>query len=379
MDKLGLTPADFAVYRRTMHEPHARRIDLDILSLADGRHLRSLTPKFLDGQVTYDVSGDVKRMLGLTFVDEKQGVGFEPDDPSAAPIHRSRVIKVHDSRFIPDLGDWISCGVFTGPIWDFSRTGPEVTITAHGMERQALGNLGQAHTFPAKSKVTDAIAWLLAAVGDVHANVPDLPKTLPHAVTVHPMSVAWPHIVHLAASLDRYVFYDGYGRFQIRPHHQRATYRFHKTLMDRVTVGRTTDGIINKVIIVGHKPKGLKKRPRGVAVLDGSLSPSDLNHNGAPLYLIHREVRRHVKTNADCQAIANRVLLEIAHVHTDVTFPVMPEPFHEELDMVSVVDAAFGTAHLRMKQWVLPLTPGDAGGSDGPVMTVGSTKRVTRA
>jgi hypothetical protein len=60
----------------------------------------------------------------------------------------------------------------------------------------------------------------------------------------------------------------------------------------------------------------------------------------------------------------------------------MPLPFLEELDMVGVVDDAFGKEKMRMRQWSLPLEGGEPSSdepSDGSPMTVGSIRRTSPA
>jgi hypothetical protein len=329
------------------------------------------------------VTGDVTRMLDVHFLDEKNRLGFEPDDPSDAPLHRSRLIRVKDCRYIPELTDWVEWPVFTGPIIDFERTGSDVNLTCHGMEEQAFGAVWQTIHCPKKSKITTAIRKLLAAAGDVNANVPDLKRTFPKDHTIHPLDSIWPHVQHMARSLDHYAFYDGAGRFQMRPHNQRHVYRFEKAITGPVGVKRQTEGFINTVVVLGPKPHGPKKRRiRGVATLEGSLSPSALSRNGVPLHVVQHEdrdfevtVRRknkegkghhkvthvmhYLKGSKQAEQIAERILLEHATTRTDLQFDAMPNPFHEEYDMVGVTDDAFGTAKMRMRQWSLPLEGGE--------------------
>lgn len=402
MDKAGLDPHDFGLAIDALTLPHRRKIDLHVLDLADSTHLRSLSPKLLDGQIAYDITADVTRMLDIHFVDEDNKIGFEPEDPSDAPLHRSRLLRVVDSRYVETLGDWVEWDCFTGPIIDFERDGGDVNITAHGMEEQAFGAAWETIHCPKKSKITDGIRKLLAAAGDINAHVPDLPHTFPHDHVIHPLDSIWPHVRHMAASLDYYVFYDGAGHFQMRPFTQRHTYRFHKALLSTVTVKRQVDGFINTVVVLGPKPKGPKKhRIRAVATLEGSLSPDALSRHGVPFHAVQHEDRdfqvtrkkkgkdgkvhkvthelHHLKAQKKAQKIADRILLEHATTRTDLAFDAMPQPFHEEHDMVAVTDDAFGTAKMRMRQWSLPLEGGDAGGSEGSRMSVGSIRRTTRA
>jgi hypothetical protein len=377
---LGLDHHDFNAYLRTLITPgHQRKIEMHLLDLADGRLRRSLSPKFLDAQVVYDVTAEVSRMFDGNFADDQRGLGFVPDDPSDAPVHRSRMMRVFDCRYVDELGDWIECPVFTGPIIDFERSGGDVAVTCHSMEAQAMGAVWDHLHFPAKSKVTDAIRDLLAAAGDVNAVVPDLPHHLPHDVHIHPDDKVWPHVKHLAKSLDRHPFYDGMGRFKMPNPSQKHVYRFHKALTNTVTVRRNTDGFVNTVVVLGPKPKKGKKRIRAVATLKGSLSPSSLNRHGVgyrePLVV----TREHLDSHKHAQKIADRLLLEHATTRTDLSFPVVPIPVFEEYDMAAVTDDSFGTERLRMRQWNLPLEGGDAGGSDGESMTVGTIRRTKKA
>lgn len=376
----GLSHHDFNAYLRTLLTPgHQRRIHMHVLDLANNRHLRNLTPKLLDGQVVYDVTADVSRMLDVNFLDERNTLGFEPDDPSDAPLHRSRMLRVIDSRYVDQLGGWVDCPVFTGPIFDFQRDGGNVSVTAHSMERQAFGAAWDAMHFPKKSKITDAIRALLAAAGDVNAVVPDLPQTLPKDLTVHPLDAIWPHVKRLVASLDRYPFYDGMGRFKMPRFSQKPVYNFHDALTDVVTVKRTVDGFINQVVVVGPKPKGPRKRIQATATVKGSLSPDELNRHGVALHQAMRVERDHIKTKKQAQDIADRLLLEHSTTRTDLSFPTLPLPMFEEYDMTAVTDDSFGTERVRMRQWTLPLEGGDPGGSSGESMTVGTIRRTKKA
>lgn len=381
MDRVGLSPGDFAAYRRVFTRDHQRQIRLDVLDLADGSHLRSLTPKVLDGQVDGDVTARTTRSADIRFYTTGSNLGFDPNDPSDAPVHRSRVIRVWDCRYVAELGDWVDAAVITGPVVDFDRTGPEVSVTVHGMEEQAYGQLWP-HTYhaKAKSKVTDAIRDLLALAGDTNAQVPDLPHTLPHPLDLHPMETIWPHVKKLAASLDRVAMYDGHGRFNLRPHSGRGVYRFHATLMTSPRVQRGGDTVPpNVIVVLGPKPHGPhKKRIQRHAIIAGPLSPTGLQRHSVPLHLVEEHQHDHLKTGALAQKIANRIARERGVTRTDLSWEAVPVPFLEEHDRVVVVDDAFGSTHARLRQWTLPLGGSDTGGTTGPNMTIGTNRRVTK-
>lgn len=400
MDHLGLHHNDYRKYLETLLTPgHRRMIRMHVLDLANGKHLRDLTSKVIDGQVVYDVTSDVSRMLDIDFFDEHDNILFDPDDPSAAPIHRSRVVRVFDSRYVEALGDWVDCPVFTGPVWDFQRDSGVVTLTAHGMERQALSAAWDVQHFPKKTKLTNAIRDLLAAAGDVNAQVPDLPHTFPHDLTVHPLDDIWPHVKRLCKSLDRRCFYDGMGRFKMPPFTQKPVYNFHHALTSRVVPKRTVDGFTNTVVVLGPNPKGPKKRIRAAAFIKGPLSPGALNRNGVPLHLVFSDeidavnkrvrdpkhpkkkkavVLDYAKTQKQAQQVADRLALEHGTTRNDLSFTTVPLPMLEEHDMTAVTDDSFGTARLRLMQWDLPLEGGEAGGSEGSPATIGSNRRTKK-
>jgi hypothetical protein len=50
MDRAGLSHTEFGIAKKTLTLPHLRKIELHVLALDDGHHLRSLTPKFHDGR-----------------------------------------------------------------------------------------------------------------------------------------------------------------------------------------------------------------------------------------------------------------------------------------------------------------------------------------
>jgi hypothetical protein len=384
MDHLGLDRHDLRTYHRGLLVPHWRRVHVHLLELDTGKHISDLSARVLDGDVQFDVAGTVNggvtRMLDLRLVDDQRGnLGFDPVDPSAAPIHRSRLLKVIDSRYIDALGGWVDCHVFAGPVWDFERDDAEILLTGHSMERQALGAIWDTMQWKAKkAKVTDIIRQLLAAVGDVNAAVPDLPHTIPHDLTLHPTDLAWPHIHHLAASVDHYVFYDGHPRFCMRAHQQRPVYHFHEALLGRIKPSR---GSIehNTWLVLGPNPHGPKPRPRGVAFLKGPNSPAGLARNGVPHHLVDKQERKHEKTDQQVQAIADRLAHEHGTTRTEMTFDAMPIPNLQEFDMISAHDDRLGHRRMRMRQWNIPLGGGDVGGSEGPPMTVGTNRRTVKA
>lgn len=373
MLRLGLTAAELRIYNRTLVDTHERRIEVQVLDL-EGKVLRSLTPKVLDGQVVIDVTQSPTRVLTLTFLDPSRSLAFEPDSPGDAPLHRKRMVRVIDSRRIPDLNQWVDCPVFTGPMWDFERNGAEVTIVAHGKERQAMGQKWITKNFAKKSRKTTMIRTTLSLTGERWLSIPDLRYTFPKRLTVWRMDQPWVKAMRVAKSMNRHLFYDGRGWARLRPYPTRPIYTFYRALLAEPKVRRDVEGLRNVAWVVGGKPKGQKKRVQAIASLPARHpnSPTSLGRNGAPLRLVEKVSNPHVKSRAEAQRRAIRIRDDRARLITEFAFDSMPIPHLEEQDMVAV-RSDDGVVLVRMRQWTIPLGP------DASPMTVGTLRRTTKA
>jgi hypothetical protein len=373
VDRLGLNHDDLRTYQKALGYTHERRIEVRILDL-DMNHLRSLTPVVVDGQVTIDVSADVSRILTLSFLDPNRALAFEPDTPGPA-LWRNRLIRVIYSVRVPELGDWVDCPVFTGPVWDFNRQGALVNITAHGMERLALGQAWSAKHY-AKGKLrTDAIKDIMSRyAGDNCHAVPDLDYKLPKEFTVAKMSTPWSKAQHLAHSMNRYLFYDGRGTLHLRHHNDRPLFTFDSELLTQPSFARSREPIINTVEVIGAKPKGKKRRVRAVAVAKGWMSPSTLGRSGAQLRLVQQIQNDHLRSHKEAQDVADRRIKHHMQQRVDITFDSLPVPHLEEHDRVRVGSTDVGPVALRMHTWTIPLGSNEG---QGAAMTVGSKRRTT--
>lgn len=382
MRRLGLSDADLRTFHRGLVQTHERRIRVAVYDL-DGNVLTHLTPDVLDGQVMVDATGgpdQPTRILDLSFLDPSRSIHFEPASAGDAPLHRSRVIQVIDSRRVPDLEDWIDVEVFTGIVWDFDRQGAEVTLVAHGMERQALGQAWKPATYKKHRKKTEVIKEILAAAGEpALGGIPDLAARMPERMTVARMDSPWPRAKRLAASMDRQLFYPGPGKPVLRrlPSRPVFTFRDDRHLLTEVKIDRDPEGVFNTFVAVGSKKKGGKHRPQAVATLPPShpLNPrpvTGIGRNGKELRLVNREENRQIKSNAEARARANRMADAGARVLVNYSFDSIPIPHLDENDLVRVVTEQ-GTFLIRMEKWSLPL-----GFEGAPPMTVGDVRRTTR-
>lgn len=377
MQRLGLSDADLRAYHRGLTITHERRIHVEVLNL-DGDVLSHLTPDAVDGQVMVDTTAGTDtptRILDFSFLDPSRSIQFEPDSPGDAPLHRKRMIRITDSRRIPELGDWVDCVVFTGPIWDFDREGAVVKIVAHGLERQAMGQKWKPVTYPKRTKKTDAIKDLLADAGENRlGGIPDLDARMPERMTITRMDTIWPRALRLAKSMDRQLFYPGNGRPILRRIPSRPVFTFdHRHLLGDVLVDRDPEGVFNTFVAVGSKPKGSKVRPQDTDSLPPGhpLSMQSLARNNVPLRLVKREENRQIKSKAEAKARTARMRADAEKVLVNYSFDSIPIPHLDEEDLVEV-RCDEGTLLVRMKTWSLPL------GFDGaPPMSVGTVKRTT--
>lgn len=384
MQRLGLSDAELRAYHRTLVTPgHRRRIIVDVYTL-DGDLRASLTPDFVDGQVMVDATQGAEqptRILDLSFTDPTRSIHFEPNAPGEAPLHRSRIVQVTDARRVEELGEWVECEVFTGPIWDFDRLGALVTIVGHGLERQGLGQKWTPRTFRKRTKKTDAIRDLLYDTGERRlGGIPDLGARMPERLTVTRMDSPWPRAVRLAASMDRQLFYPGHGRPILRRIPSKPVFTFDgRHLVSEITIDRGdpqgSSGFHNTFVVVGTKSKGAKKRPQAVRSLPPGhpLSAQSLARNGEPHRLVKREELRQVKTQAEAAARAERMRDAALRTLVSYSFDSVPIPHLDEEDLVRVRTEDDGSFTVRLRQFSIPL-----GYEGAPPMTIGAIRRTKR-
>jgi hypothetical protein len=304
----------------------------------------------------------------LTVLDPSESLAFEPGAFGGQPIHRKYALQVWHSVRVPALDRWVECPVFHGPVWDMQRQGPEVSVTAHGWERQALGTMWRVQTFKKHTSRVRAIRKLMEAVGETRMSLPASRLTLPNMVTVARMDKPWPRVRSIARSMGRAAFYDGSGRFIVRSTRTRPAFTFDgRWLLADPKVTSSTEGLRNTFEVLGAKPKGGKPRPRGAVTATGDLSPGALGRHGEPHYLGYREENAHLKTRRECVQLATRRRDQQARGEAEATIEVLPTPFLDPYDLVHAVTAD-GRVTVRATRWTFPI------GGDSP-MSIGQVRR----
>jgi len=375
VQRMGLSPADLRTYLHGLTLTHRRRIEVEVMTL-DRRHVGSLTGRVLGGQAMGDADGaTAPRTASLQVVDPAGVFGPDPRSSGTA-LHRSRLVQVTDSRYIPALGRWVECPVFTGPVWDYQRTGAQVQLELHGIESQAMGAIWHHMSWPAKTRKVRILRELAAACGLTRVRIPDLPATTPKRISVGREATYWQVMQRIAKSMDRDLFCDGAGVLILRRRPKRpcVTFDGRWLLAEPAQHPVGGDGLRNAVVVRGAKPSGKhKKRPHAVAVLPERHpnSPKSLAMDGRWLWLPEVIERGHAKTQKEVEAIARDRRDDLARTVTDYDVEVLPIPCLDEGDLVAV--RWEGRRLLRVRQWGVPFT------AAADASTVGAIKRTRGA
>lgn len=356
----GLDEDEMDAYHRGLARTHWRRIEVEVTTL-NGDTVAHLTPEVVGGEVLVDAeAGDevTSRILTMSFLNPGRAV-FEPESSTDVPLHRRYALEVTDCRLIPELGRWVDCPVFNGPIWDFDRDGALVRIVGHGWERQAFCVKWNPETFRKGEKKTDILKALLREAGfNQLGGIPDLKATLPERLTLTKRDLLWPAAVKVAKSMDRHLFFDAAGRPRLRKLPDAAAFTFdERHLMGEPLVDRQSEGTPNVFEVVGAKPKGAKRRVRDVRELDPSHpnSKESLALHDQPYRVLVHEENRAVKTQAEAEARAKRLREKAERGMTDTQVDVLPFPHFEELDLAAIRDSV-GAEHIRLNRFTLPLS-----------------------
>jgi hypothetical protein len=365
----GLDEDEMDAYHRGISRAHRRRVEAEVTTL-DGELVAHLTPEVSSGTVFVDAEAEddvTSRIVEMNFVQPTR-MRFEPYSASDMPFHRQFALRVTDCRFILELGRWVDCPVHYGPMWDFDRTGAQVTLVAHGWERQAFGVKWNPETFRRGTKKTDVIKALLAEAGFTNlGGIPDLDATLPEdGLTMTKADLLWPACVKLAESMNRHLFIppsESGPRPTMRRLPDAPAFIFdERHLMAEPVVDRQARSTPNVFQVVGARPPGAKRRVGDVRELDPDHpdSKESLAFHDQPHRVLLTERNEAIKTQAEAEARAKRLRDKSERGAVDLQVDVLPFPHFEELDLVAIRDEV-GAERIRMSRfsfgWGLAPTP----------------------
>lgn len=373
---LGLSHPDLKLYQSALRNPHDVSIAVDLLDL-DGNVLGSVTPKMLDGQVQGDRHGfgdprGPQRKLTLTLLDPNNALNVDTDDPDDGTVYYDRLIRVTYSVYVVALDDWIDVPVFTGPPWALQRTNDEVYIEADDVSALGWGNAWRPKTIAKGKRKVDAIREILSSrAGFTRFDLPERKARLAHPVSLGRMQHPWGVAARIAASMDLQLYVDGAGTVCARRLPTNPLWTFNPgeggEIIDPLALSTDRGRFANTVEVIGRKPKGAKRRVRARAVAPRKHphSPWNLARDGQPYFKVERIRNDHLRTTAECERKAQRILEDRLRSLSEQTCSILPWPHLTPGDLARFTTLGGESTVDRIESFTLPL------GLDGaPAMTL---------
>ena len=364
MIKLNLSASELAAYHRALKYSRSVRCQVTLHNRNE-EAIASLTlPEswVLGGQVDVDVSTFPRRQLDLSVLDPKRKLVLQADAPSELSIFASTFVSVEREDWVEELGGYVSCPVFWGPVTRFARNHPEITIEAGGKEMLALAPylLLAGHNLNKGLKVTTGIKRVLDAVGETRYQMPSVSKTLTHKMTIPRWSEPWLIAEKLARVADRKIFYDGRGKVRLEARNKNSVWSFlpgeESMLLDVPDVSYEFTAFRNYVDGTGGIPRKGKTKAHAISTLKAShpLSPAALARNGVPRYAVEAFEESQVLRTAVMQEMTDLRLKRLAELGIDAQFVALPVPDLEEWDWITT-QGTEGNVTVQMKRWTIPL------------------------
>lgn len=410
MYALPYTPTQIAAILATLRSSHRMQIGVRVLNRSEKviEQLDVPAAQMIEGEVTVDARADITRSLSMSFLDPKRRLGFDASSPARGAIFADNMLSVHYGVLVSSIG-WVEIPVFWGPVTNFDRDQAVVEIEAQGKEALALDPhfVTQGYTLKKGRRVDNAIRDVMDRVGETRYNLPDLPQRLPNVRAVEPEDEPWDVVkfgweggtkvwhgkgkkrhreretvefnglISLAGPM--YAFYAGDGRLTVR-RRNRAVVLELRSARDLAAAPKVSFDALaarNTIVVTGAKiTKGNRHiQTRGSAHLQPGhpLSPYALARNGKLRHMTEFVAVDGLKTNAACDARASVLLAEKQDEGLELEFDCLPFPMLEENDYVRVVTESY-TVEMPLKQFTIPLTPGD--GDSPNWMHVGNPGRI---
>lgn len=383
---LGLSASDQRVYERGLAESHDVRVEITIRDRSE-RPLSTLivpnSPDLVSGQVVIDGTDPAEtpsRQLQCVVLDPDRRLVLDPDSPADSALWISHFVEVVRLDHIVELGTWVGCPVFWGPLTRFDRQGrAEVHLEAQGKEALGIDPFLLRKTLKRRkgTRVTGFIQALMERQGETRFDIPTLGKRLPKTASQPRGTAPWERAHRLAERhFNQQLFYDARGRLRMRPEPEGAVYDFQEGDTDTapgtiLEVRRDAWGWAetrNALLVTGKPPKGKKKAPTVwvEAPADHPLSAQKNARGTRPRYMVG-ELSLDFSSKAKLRREGRRKLGRILRVAHEVEMAAMVVP-HIELEDPAGLRRSDGTySEFPFRSGVVPL-------DDAP-MQVGSVEQ----
>ena len=353
---------------------HARTARLVMLTsaLTDDVILEGSTSILIDGTVTIDRTRQQRRSMTITVANA--GGAWTPIGPGSA-IYPGHMVRIDRGLVLADGStEWMPLGVFVIEDPEMAVTAGGSTIGLAGTDRTRLAassGFGAPFTLPAGTRVRDAVRTLAQDAGmgtqDDWYDLDDGSAALGADVTWEADDGRLDAMMRLASDHALELYCSATGVLTLRPivaiEDVAAVWTFARgadAIMLGVTRKLSDAGAFNHVIVVGE---GADVGPfRGEA---RDLNPASPLYNpadgsgpaGDRLAPIHRSAL--ITSAGQAQAVAERMLREVALIEEQLSIPSAPHPGLEAGDVVDVREPVSGVAdRYRLDQVVQPVGAG---------------------
>lgn len=384
---LALNEEELDAYEQTLSGLYVKRIRLALMDRR-GKMIEDLTEEFYGGTVTGDVAQDVDRSASVQILDPTHKFGFDADTYRGGDLDLSRQLRVWWVTHGPLMPQRVSAAAITGPVTRLRREGPLVNIEVQGKETYGLRRHRRTLTLRKGMNRVRAIRQILVELMGEDPDRIAFPRReakVAQEISITPQKLPWKIATMLARSMDLQLYYDGWGVPRLRPYPRQPVWEFISGDVSesrlRIGTSRLTGDpsieadktkVINEVKVTGRTPKrpknkdskagsdnGNKGKPKpvsghAIADRDHSLSPWQLGPPGAPEFLLKEINNDQLRTNKECQRVAERELEDGLRLVHQVAFSAPPVP-HLDLGDLVKLRTAHETVEKRIDSFTLPL------------------------
>lgn len=377
MLNLPLTVAEQRLYHEGLSKTHRVKTVVQIL---DTQHnvLGDVSSMLLDGQVDGEVvevdprqdlaevdDTSVLHTLNMSLMDPRHLLQFDSHTPADGAVYLDRMIRVYYCTFMPAMGRWVDCPIFTGPISDLDRpdNGYQVNIVAKSKDDLACGDADVAKTF--KGQKVDICRDLLKLTGelDTYIDFPAVVAPAPKDVVLVRESKPWPKVYALGASMSRNPFYDGRGVARMADLGGKVVFTFNgDNLTNFPSSNPSTDDLFTGVRVRAGTTSGSKSSIDVTVyadeiLLDNPNSGTRLGRNGVKRNKILLIDDPDIKTKAAAITRATTEMTDKLRTVNKIGVESFCIPHLELWDLTDIVLPNF-YAELRVKSFSKPIRVG---------------------
>lgn len=394
----SLSESERAAYEATMQGTHFRNVELDFYRRDNGKPVLTVRENYMGGTVEGDLERTPVTFMECDILDESEELDWDDGE------FRQFFVQVMDSRFVPELDDWVEEVAFTGPVWDWEREGAVIRMVAEGPEVNALGSIAKADTWPGGARATTVIRALLSRAGATRSDmaIPNLKRTLPRSVTVgvkrgkgkkgkrgkkkerrgpqrfnvDHSDTYWGEAESIAEAIDRDLFAAASGRFRLAHPSNRPRVRLSPgVLLSPVIPKReeSEDGEqVNTWIVTGPDPKGPRKQPQAKVTLPRThvASAESLAWNGVPRAVVSELHNKQIKTKRQARRMGQRLRDKSLREVSSVEVSALPVIVSWRPYALVAVPTPTGRVVSVVRSWQIPI------GLGAEPVVLGSTERV---